>query len=229
MTDPDAYIALITSLPSPERLFRAKQPPISRLRLDRRLAVLEPEHRTLLTEIEAVMAWGSYGMGDDGQVARTRAKALMARLDNDTLCAIVSQRIDLRATLAALRMRRDGLGPPADGWTQSRLSRHIIANWSEPTFRLDTRMPWVRDALELLQKRDPLALERFILDVTYRQLRRHGARHCFDFEAVVIYVLKWSIFDRWARSDARAAAARFEAMTQQALGDFAGLELKGAM
>ncbi len=228
MADPDAYIALVTSLPSPERLFLAKQPPISRLRLDRRLNALESNHRALLGEIEAVMAWGSYKMGDDDQFARLRAKALLAGLENETLRAIVSQRMDLRATVAALRMRRDGQAAPTLAWAQSGLTQHIIANWSDPTFRLETRLPWIPEATQLLEKKTPQDMERFILEVTYRQLQRHGASHYFDFEAVVIYVLKWSIFDRWARSDARAAAARFETLAQEALGDFAELELKGA-
>ena len=228
MTDPDAYISLIASLPNPERLFRAKQPPISRLRLDRRLRALTPKHRTILAEIEAVMAWKAYGMDDSDDAARLRAKALMGRLEHETLRAIVAERMDLRVTIAALRMRRDGLPPPSSNWAQSRLTQHIVANWSDPTFKLDTRLPWVREAAELLKKKMPHELERHILDVTYQQLKRHGARHYFDFEAVVIYVLKWSIFDRWTRSDPRAATARFETMAQEALGDFAELELKGA-
>ena len=40
MPDPDAYVMLIGSLPSPEALFLAKQPPLSRLKLDQRLRVL---------------------------------------------------------------------------------------------------------------------------------------------------------------------------------------------
>ena len=36
MVDPDAYVALISSLPSSERLFVAKKPPLSRLRIFRR-------------------------------------------------------------------------------------------------------------------------------------------------------------------------------------------------
>lgn len=229
MTDPDAYIALVTSLPNPERLFLAKQPPISRLRLDRRLRALETEHRALLAEIEAVMNWKSYGMGDNDQLIRLRVKPLLAELETETLRAIVLQRMDLRATIAALRLRRDGKAAPAITWAQCRLTRHIVANWSDPTFKLDSRLPWIRDVAQLLEKKAPQDLERYILDVTYRQLKRHGANHHFDFEAVVIYVLKWNIFDRWARSDARAAADRFETLTQEALGDFAELELKGAL
>jgi len=44
MSDPNVYIMLMSSLPSPEALFLAKRPPLSRLKLDRRLRVLAPEH-----------------------------------------------------------------------------------------------------------------------------------------------------------------------------------------
>lgn len=228
MSDTDAYIALVTSLPNPERLFRAKQPPISRLRLDSRLNALTPEHRSTLAEIETVMAWGAYGMTDDQVQVRKRARRLLAGLGEGTLRAIVAERMDLRVAVAALRMRRDGSTAPSDGWAESRVARHITVNWSDPLFKLETRLPWIKEVQVLLEKRDPLAVERFLLEVVYRQLQRHGARHLFDFEAVVIYVLKWSIFDRWARSDARAASARFETLAQEALGRFADLDLKGA-
>ncbi|MCV6597506.1 MAG: DUF2764 family protein [Mangrovicoccus sp.] len=227
MSDPDAYIALVSSLPSPERLFRAKQPPLSRLRLERRLAALSPADRACLAVIEKLMSWTNYEMSDDSAVARARSKAALDGLQSATLQEIVQERMDLRAVIAALRMRRDGQSAPAAPWAQSRLIPHIRANWSDPGFKLETRLPWLKEALALLEKRDPLGLERHMLDVTHRQLQRHGAKHHFDFEAVVIYVLRWDIFDRWAQSDARAAARRFETLAQEALGDFADIDLQG--
>ncbi|MEM6739520.1 MAG: hypothetical protein AAF646_05340 [Pseudomonadota bacterium] len=226
MSDRDSYISLVTSLPGPERLFLAKQPPLSRLRLEKRLASLEPEDRTLLAELEHFMAWGSYSMGDSDQTSITRAKALLSRLESSTLRKIVTERLDLRAAIAGLRMRRRGDPAPTAPWSASRLTRHIVQHWTDPTFELDARLPWIGEALRLLEKQDPLGLERFVLDVTHRQLKRHGARHSFDFEAVVIYVLQWSIFERWARSDGRGASARFESLTRAALADFQALDLE---
>lgn len=220
MPGQDAYISLITSLPGPERLFQAKLPPLSRLRLEKKLGALTPEDRALLRRIEGVMAWGSYAMADGDAVAIARAKALLGELGPGTLGRLVRERIDMRATIAALRLRRRGLSAPSAPWSASRLSAHIIAHWAEPDFKLGPRLPWLGAALPLFEAQDPLGLERYLLDITYRQLQRHGARHHFDFEAVVIYVLKWSIYDRWAQADPRAASARFEALTQAAMAQF---------
>ncbi|XWN31118.1 MAG: DUF2764 family protein [Devosia sp.] len=229
MSDPDAYITLVTSLPASERLFVAKKPPLSRVRLDRRLSLLTEEDRETLARIESIMSWSAYTMRDTQTVVLARLRAVMAGLTSETLRQILAERMDLRTTIAALRIRRRGNGPPAAPWGPSRLVPHIIANWSDPTFRLERRLPWLPEAVSLLQKDDPLGLERHLLDVTFRQLKRHEARHSFDFEAVVIYVLKWSIFDRWADRDTRAAERRFEALTQHALNGFDGVVLEGAL
>lgn len=228
MSNPDAYIALIASLPRSERLFVAKQPPISRLRLEKRLAVLAPHHRALLARIETALSWRAYAMDDMGAEAVARVEALTPTLTSDTLRRIVDERMDMRTAVAALRLRARGDGPPSTRWSPSRLAPRIVANWSEPTFKLDARLPWLRGALELMNARDPVGLERHIVEASYRLLNRHDARHGFDFEAVVIYVLKWNIFDRWARSDARAAKARFEALAHAALEAFGDLSLEEA-
>ncbi|MEM8855885.1 MAG: DUF2764 family protein [Pseudomonadota bacterium] len=229
MSDSDAYITLVSSLPASERLFVAKKPPLSRVRLERRLTLLSAEDRETLAQIESIMSWGAYSMNDTEADVLARVRAVMAGLKRKTLRTIVAERMDLRTTIAALRMRRRGDGPPTALLGASRLVPHIIANWSDPAFHLQRRLPWLREAVTLLEKDDPLALERHLLDTTFRQLKRHAARHSFDFEAVVIYVLKWSIFDRWADRDTRAAERRFETLTQQALKGFDGLVLEGAL
>lgn len=221
----DAYVSLIASLPRPERLFEAKQPPLSRIRLDQRLALLTPKDRDTLCRVERLMSWHSYALSDTDYDSKAHAKAALTCTDSRTILAILRERVDMRTVIAALRMRRDGLDVPAAGWSHSPLTRLITANWSDAHFKLDQRFPWLPEAATLLNAADPLALERHILDVTYTQLKRRATRHHFDFEAVVIYVLKWSIFDRWVRSDARAAQARFESLAQAALGDFADLDL----
>ena len=226
MSDRDAYIALVSSLPSSERLFASKLPPLSRLRLEMRLSALKPDDQATLAQIEDVLRWRSYAMDVTSGQAIARAKKLLAHLESETLRHIVVERLDVRTVIAALRLRKQGNGPPTKPWGHSRFTRHIAANWTDPTFKLGGRMPWLPNAVTLLGQRDPLGLERYILDVTFRQLQRHAGNHLFDFEAVVIYVLKWNIFDRWAQADAYAAISRFEALAHDALGDFAELSLE---
>ncbi|MEM8732484.1 MAG: hypothetical protein AAGF79_21455 [Pseudomonadota bacterium] len=221
MSDPDAYITLMASLPDSERLFVAKQPPLSRLRLERRLKALSPEDGGTLRLMEEALDWRRFDLDVTDAEATARAKHALARVRQPSLQAVLRDRLDVRTIVAALRRRQQGEAAPPPGWGASRFSGQIAARWGEPTFGLETTYPWLRTAHALLDAKDSLGFERLILDETHKMMRRRGAAHYFDIEAVVIYVLIWNIFDRWARSNAEAATRRFHAMAEAALGDHA--------
>lgn len=227
MTDPDAYVSLVASLPSSERLFVAKRPPLSRAQLEVRLRALAPEDRAVLDRVESVLSWSSYGMSDDVTTVAARVKSAMAGVPHPTLRAIIEERMDMRTAIAALRMRAKGAPAPSGAWGLGRWTRTIAANWQDPTFRLDASLPWLAEAHRLMGEHDPRGLQKHILSVSYKQLQRHAGRHQFDLEAVVIYVLKWNIFDRWAKSNAEAAARRFSELSLAALSDFPDLTFEG--
>ena len=229
MSDTDQYIALISSLPNSERLFVAKQPPLSRLRLNRRLSVLRPEDARTLTLIERLLSWSEYAMSDDIGTVSSRVKMALRDIPQPSLRDLVEERMEVRTAVAALRMRHRCDPAPTGPWGYGRWTRHIVANWADPTFRLDRSMPWLRQAATLIEQRDPHELERHLLEVTFRQLQRCLAHHQFDFEAVVIYVLKWNIFDRWAQSNSEAAAKRCLDLSVDAVGEFPDLILEGEL
>ncbi len=229
MSDPNAYVMLISSLPSPEALFLAKQPPLSRLRLDQRLRVLTPEEADVLKQIENVVSWHRLSMTETEQDVIARAREALATLDSETLRLIVRDRLELRTCVAALRRRNRGEGPPPPGtpWGFGRWVGHITRNWTEPGFRLENVFRWLREADQLMKRDDTVALERLLLEQSYKSLQRLAGEHEFDFEAVVIYVLKWSIVDRWGRYNGEAAARRFEDLTEAGLGAYAKLSFEG--
>lgn len=228
MSDPDAYVMLVSSLPDPQALFLAKQPPLSRLRLDQRLRVLTAEDAERLKLVEEALNWRQLPMAASEQDVIDRGRAALSKVESRTLWLILRDRLEIRTCLAALRRRARDEGPPSDSvWGFGRWVGHIARNWSEPAFRLERVFPWLREADRLLRQDDPLALERLVLDLSYEKLKRQAGEHAFDFEAVVIYVLKWSIVDRWARYNAEAAARRFEDLTQAAL--VAGLGERAAL
>lgn len=229
MTDPDAYIALMCSLPGSERLFVAKQPPISRLRLDRRLHALTPDDARILAVIEHALSWRAYDMDVTDAAAIARCKVALDEIPHATLRTVFLDRMDMRTAVAALRSRKQGKGAPTGSFGTGRWSRHIPANWGDPTFRLETAMPWLKEAQQLINAEDPLGLERLLLTQSHTQLKRHAARHSFDFEAVAIYVLIWNIFDRWAQSSAQDAAKRFERLAAQAMADVIRPEPEGEL
>ena len=66
---------------------------------------------------------------------------------------------------------------------------------------------------------DSLGLERLILQEVWTNLGRHRGEHLFDFEAVVIYALRWHVIDRWTRYDGVIAAERFDQLVEAGLGE----------
>ncbi|MEM0947987.1 MAG: DUF2764 family protein [Pseudomonadota bacterium] len=216
-------------MPSSERLFVAKKPPLSRLRLDKRLTALNVRDAEWLARIEGLLSWSSYDRTSELSTLVGRADALLTDLPHPTLRAIVTERMELRTAVAALRIRHRGGSVPTEPWGYGKIAQRIAKNWADPVFGLGASLPWLQEAGDLLKKGDPLSLQRHLLDTTFRQLKRHGAGHYFDFEAVVIYVLKWNIFDRWAKADATAAAQRFSELSEEALRNFPHLQSEGAM
>lgn len=229
MSDSDSYVMLISSLPSPEALFVAKQPPLSRLKLDQRLRVLTPEDALTLKLIEEVLDWRQFPITFSEQDVIDRGRAAMSRIGNLTLREILRGRLEIRTCVAALRRRVRGEGPPPgnNSWGFGRWTGHIARNWAETGFRLERVFPWLGEAARLMEQGDTIALERLILDQSNTELQRFSGNHAFDFEAVVIYVLRWSIVERWGRYNSEAAAHRFEDLVAAGLGEEGQLSFEG--
>lgn len=227
--DPDRYIMLISGLPSPEAIFVAKQPPLSRLKLDQRLRVLTAEDAETLEQVEHALQWDRLPMSLSEEEVVERGRQSLSLFENEVVQQIVRDRLELRTCVAALRRRNRGEGPPASGtaWGVGRWVNHIARNWTEPAFRLDRTFPWLREADRLMKQNDTEPLERLLLESAWKAVERQAGEHVFDFEAVVVYVLKWSIIDRWVRYNAEAAAKRFHDLTEAALGDYAALQFEG--
>ena len=222
MSRPHQYIALVASLPHLGKLFSRKDVPVSEFRLKQRLSMLEPDHARLLREVVEITAWaGGARYERDIDVIR-RAKAVMADLNGyPDLQHLVVARMETRTLIAALRHRRDGQESAGDigTWGLGRWCGRIRVNWNDPSFGLGHFMPWVSEAHRLLQQGDHIAMERLVLTEVSRQLGHYGTLHEFDFEAVVIYVLRWVIVERWSRYNEADARARLETLVAQALGD----------
>ncbi len=225
MTAADNYTTLMTSLPHHGQLFAAKQTPLSRIRLETRLQMLDTEDRALLREIEKLLHWWNQPIGTSDAEIAALAKQLMSTLRDELLRDIVTWRLELRTLVAALRRRRLGQNAPGglQDWGFGRWLDQIQHYWSEPGFRLEGVFPWVLEADRLLNDRDTLGLERLHLGLVWNKLGRASEGHYFDFTAVVIYVLRWNIIARWTRNEGRKAVMRFQTLVNSGLGDHAEL------
>ena len=218
MRDND-YIMLMTSLPYHGPLFAATQTPLSRLKLQRRLKILPAADQACLAAIEELLQWDRLDAQDDDAGFVRQARKTLAALDNQTLKEIVVARLEVRSLIAALRRRAKGLAAPAETelWAIGRWSQEIRKNWTEPHFGLLRACPWLADAKRYLETGDALALERLLLGLIWNSLARKADGHHFDFEALVIYVLRWDIIDRWTRYNADQASARFHQLIDAGL------------
>jgi len=215
--------ALLTSLPYPGELFKAKQTPLSRLKLDGRLRMLSEEDAALLGEVEGLVHWINQPMERTDAAFVARAGRLIPSMEDAPLKEVVQFRLEVRTAIAALRRRKRGEGPPRpdETWGYGRWVGHIQRYWGEPAFRLEGVFPWLPEASQLLNTGDSLGLERLLLGMAWEHLGRAAEQHYFDLEAVVLYVQRWDIIDRWTTYSGEAAVQRFHALVDKGLGEFA--------
>ncbi|MEM9668721.1 MAG: hypothetical protein AAF950_07315 [Pseudomonadota bacterium] len=214
----EKYTTLMASLPHPGPLFAEKQTPISRLQLDRRLRQLSDEDAALLNAIEQALEWRYLDTDNDASVVK-RVRRALALTDSSALQALIKRRMEIKTCISALRRRAAGEGAPSaqEVWGYGALQNQIVTNWTSQTFNLDRLFPWLKEASRLIDEGDAYALEQLILEVSYRDLCRRAGLHQFDIEAVIIYVLKWSVMDVWSRNNSEAASRRFSDLLNASL------------
>ncbi|HUL13479.1 MAG TPA: DUF2764 family protein [Methylococcaceae bacterium] len=212
-----AYYTLIGSLPHLPRLEKAQRLPISRLKLEQRLRMLEPEDADQLARAELLASWQmslAKPKTDADVVARYQeAVSSMQPVLRDFL----EFRFGLQTLVAALRRRQAGLPVPARGesWGMGSWLPTIERHWNEPDFGLAHVHRWLPAARELLERRDALALERQLMGVVWDWLSRTAEAEPFGFEAVVAYVFRWDILRAWLARDPSAAKIRFQALIKE--------------
>lgn len=217
------YTMLMSSLPYLPSLFAVKETPLSRLQLNQRLGMLEPEDALTLRRIQAVMRWNGLSLESTDQQLVANFEHLIVQLDGHrALQEVIKTRFELLTILAALRRRHSGKLPPARGvrWGYERWVSHIERHWTEPGFRLERAFPWILDATRYLEDHDPVGLERLLMTTAWRHLGRASEGHYFDFEAVVIYALHFALIEYWSGWDERTSKARFQKLLEAGLGEY---------
>lgn len=222
MARPVRYYMLMSSLPVLPPLFHAKQLPISRLRLEQRLRLLEGADAAELDRTEKLLSWERLSLDVPDATLVEQAAVVLPRLQNPAVRAIVQERLELRTAVAALRRRQRGGPEPRQGepWGHGRWVDHIRRHWRERTFQLEPIFPWLGEAERLMRAGGAAELERLLMDIVWTRLTRAVAGHYFDFLAVTVYVLKWDLLERRLAYDGGAALERFDSLTREGLGEF---------
>jgi hypothetical protein len=213
---------LMASLPALAPLFSESRTAISRLRLDKRLSMLEPDDARDLAGLEGLMQWHRFSFEISDAEIVEQAERVVPAIRSDELREIARWRIEIRTVVAALRRRAAGTPPPGPGekWGYGRWVLPIERNWSKSDFGISRVLPWIGEVASLIEQGDALGVERTVGALVWRQFSRAADRHFFDFEAVALYVLRWDVIHRWTAYHGGEASQRFTEMLEEGLGEY---------
>jgi hypothetical protein len=212
---------LICSLPPlPSRLDEMRRP-ITLERLQNRLRMLEPSDAAEMGRMLAILQWSRQFEEPNDSAVVERYNALMRGLKNPLVREVLSTAMDVRMITAALRRRHHGLGPPEVGI--GAYLQHIRRHFNQPDLGLGHLFPRINQYQQLLEQGDVLNLYRNLLEATWAYLKRRADDYYFSFEAVVLYVARWSVIRQWQDLDAERGRPIFEALVTEALGEHANI------
>ena len=216
-----AYYTLIASLPNLPPHFDVDLPPITRPRLNSRLRQLTAQDAATLKQLRDFLAWDRQPVDQtDARVVAHYAR-LQDEIKHPVLLEIVDHRINVRTIVSALRRRRDGQGPPEG---VGKLVDRIRRNWQHPSFGLQHAFPWIDSFAEQLQLQNAVEAERILFEFTWTTWCRMASRFTFSFEAILLYLARWTIVDRWTSRDAQLGQQRFDRLIEETLGEYANLQ-----
>lgn len=217
MNSSNRYVFLMNSFPDLGELISDEPLPISRTQLDMKLKMLIEEDQHTLDHIEKALHWDSLVFDLTGKIIIHNTYSLLEKVKDSDLHQIIMNRLEYRTLVKALRYRSKYGEPPESPWGFGKWLHTIEKNWTQPDFGLASVYPWLPQAVTLFDSGQVKALEYFLLDMVWKSLDRSCQGHYFDFEAVVIYVLRWSLRARIATYNAKESLTLFQNLVANAV------------
>lgn len=134
------YYMLVASLPHMPRTFEVEQVPISRMRLQQRLAMLREEDKIVVEQVQSFLLWDRQHPERTDEEVQREHERLMKIITNKLVRDIIGHRMDVRTITSALRRRRLGLAPPS---AVGQYVEHIRKHWDHLDFRMARDHPWI--------------------------------------------------------------------------------------
>ena len=194
--------------------------PISPLKLDERLKMLEPHDARVIDEMSNFLVWERQPLEQTDEAILRRYDKFNHEVDNRFARELISHTMAIRTIFAGLRCRRLQLEPPQG---VAPIAAQIAKNWNHPDFRLGAQYPWISEVDRQLNGDAPFDLERMRIELLWRRLHRLAEEHFFTFEAVVLYLMRWELVYRWTQRDAEVGQRKFERLVTDAMGEFANM------
>jgi len=214
------YFTLITSLPPMPLTLEQAGLPVNWFRLEKRLDMLSGQDREIVERLERFLRWERRPeQHTDREVIKAFEK-IVTDIKYPLAHEIVTTLMDIRILVAALRRRQRDLPPPepAGSW-----GRHIVRNWQRRNFGLGVRFPWLDELRGELAAGKVMASHRLVTSVIWDYLRKLADRHNFDFEAVMLYLVRWDVVNNWVRQDQEKGRKKFNQLTREVMGRYAEL------
>lgn len=216
------YFTLIASLPHLPAHFDVDRPPVTRPRLEQLLKMVHEEDARVLQQLTDFLHWDRQPIDQTDDQVVQRYERLKEQTHHPLVLEVVEHRINVRTIVSALRRQRDGSGPPVG---VGRLVEPIRRHWHAPQFGLQRRFPWIEEFAELMVAGEAVRAERVLFEFTWRTWCRMSTGFTFSFEAVLLYLARWSIVDRWTSRNAETGRTRFDQLVEETLGEFTTLQL----
>lgn len=217
------YYTLISSLPHlPAHFDDASRPPISRDRLNERLKLLRDDDLKVLRQLVDFIAWDRQVTDRPESEIVDHYKRLTHEIKHPLVLEVIEHRMNARTIVSALRRRRDGLDPPTG---VGNLVGPITRRWGEPQFGLQSGFPWIEDFNQKMLAGRAVAAERVLFEWSWQACLRLASQFTFSFDAVLMYLARWSIVDRWTSRSGKIGLERFDSMIEETLGEYATLKL----
>ena len=126
------YYTIVASLPFLPYFATAERLPLTRLRLEQRLRMLEAEETRQVYLAENLAGWRLFAEkpGHVGTSVVFMTKALQA-IQHPVLREFVTYRLDIQTVIAALRLRQAGRNPQqvSEAWGVGRWVKRIEVDW----------------------------------------------------------------------------------------------------
>ncbi len=215
-----SYHTLIASLPPLPPRFDVERDPISAPRLEQRLRMLDEDDAEVIEQWRGFLVWDRQPLDRTDAEFIAKYEQLMHDISNPVLREMIQIRIDTRTIVSAVRLKRAGLPAPrgVGQWVE-----HIRRNYGEPQFNLSGRYPWIGEFEALLAAGDAMGAQRLLFETSYTQWSRMAEQYTFSFEAILLYLARWEIIDRWTSRNSETGQHRFDTILVETLGDYAKL------
>lgn len=201
------YYTLVASLPHLPGISHVVQLPITRRQLGNRLRMLDDQDYQYVTRIDALLFPRTGDWQSDEQLiqqGQTLAESLPGEFRD-----IMEWYLTRRTLLAAVRRRflKEARPDGKAAWGYVILMPAISAGWHLPDLGMSAKFPSLGEVVELLDRRDGVALDELLLREEDVFLKRLSDSHEFNGINVLCYVLRWNLSERWLRLRSQASSS----------------------